>query len=319
MKNFYNYIFGFAVVFGIIPGTMVSCDQPEALASNPASKGRQLHKKVSVEQNGMPLIITYHLDSITSSEEAENIYLRSKDEQEIIFALNRIDPNRTIAGSALIIPDTVTADFLDYSPLPRTFEMLNKIPKVVLISRRVQAFGLYEEGRLLKWGPVSTGKEATPTPAGLFYGNYKARRKVSTVNASWIMPYYFNFMNFHGVGVHQYAMPGYPASHACVRLYMEDAKMIYDWADQWKLDSRGREILQNGTPFMVFGDYDFDKPVPWLSLAENHNSNFLTAGEMETLRSYVNSYFKDKRNFEIPVFPGEILSLPPQEGLETLR
>lgn len=299
---------------------LISCEQPKSLASNIASKISDLKQEVPLESQKMPVIISYHLDSISTSEEVDSFQNRfSEDAKKIIFALNRIDPDRIKAGSVMVIPDTITENFLDYSPFPQTFEMLEKIPKTVLISRRVQAFGLYEEGRLIRWGPVSSGKRSTPTPAGLNYGNYKAKRKISTVDESWIMPYYFNFMNYHGVGVHQYSMPGYPASHACVRLYREDAMVIYDWAQQWQLSPGGREILKNGTPFMVYGDYDFEKPVPWLGLVENYNSNYLTAEEMGILKDYVDLYFKDPKNFELPPSSEETLAIPPKEGLETLK
>lgn len=273
-----------------------------------------------IEKQELALLITYSLDSIKSAAEVDSFKTNfSENEQEFIYALNRMDAYRLNAGDKIIIPDTLTEDFLDYSPFPKHFEMLDSIPKTVLISRRVQGFALYEKGNLVRWGPVSSGKKSTPTPAGLFYGNYKARSKVSTVDESWILPYYFNFLNFDGIGVHQYAMPGYPASHACVRLKIEDAMAIYDWADQWKLDNRGREIIRNGTPFMVFGEYDFDGELPWLALAEEPHSNFLTSDEMKTLRDYVTAYKMDKRNFDPPAISEEQLTLPVKEGLETIK
>ena len=309
-----------ALFTGLCLIVLISCEQPKSLASNIASEKSDPQEEVPVESQKMPVILTYHLDSISNSEEIDSFRNKfSEDAQKIIFALNRIDPDRLKAGSVLVIPDTITANFLDYSPFPPIFEMLKPIPKTVLISRRVQAFGLYEEGRLIRWGPVSSGKQSTPTPAGLFYGNYKAKRKISTVDESWIMPYYFNFMNYHGVGVHQYSMPGYPASHACVRLYRDDAMMIYDWAQQWQLDRTGREVLRNGTPFMVYGDYVFDKPAPWLNLVENYNSNYLSAEEMKVLKAYVELYLKDTKNFKPPTSPDATLAIPPKEGLETIK
>jgi glucose-6-phosphate isomerase len=97
-------------------------------------------------------------------------------------------------------------------------------------------------------------------------------------------------MNFEGVGVHQYALPGYPASHACVRLYMDDAQYIYDWAKQWELNSNGRKVLRKGTPFMVFGTYDYENESPWLQLATDRLNNNLIDEEMDTLKDYVAKY-----------------------------
>ena len=264
------------------------------------------------------LLITYHLDSIADAAEVDSFQNRfTSEEQKYIFAINRLDPRRLNAGDRLVIPDTLTGNFLDYAPFPEELGLLDSIPKTVLISRRIQAFAIYEGGKLKRWGPVSSGKESTQTPAGLNYGNYKSKNKVSTVNKDWLMPYYFNFMNFEGVGTHEYSMPGYPASHACVRLRKEDAVYIYDWAEQWKLDDSGQKVLRNGTPFMVFGDYDFDADVPWLALVKDPKSNFLKDSEMQTLKKYVSEYYQDERNFAGKKAEGNALPPPPEDGLDT--
>jgi hypothetical protein len=208
----------------------------------------------------------------------------------VIYAINRIEANKVSIGKSIVIPDTLFNDIINYSPFPKNMELLKDIPKTVLISQRVQGFALYENGNLIKWGPLSSGKKSTPTPNGLHYGNYKAKRKISSVDEAWILPYYFKFMNFEGVGVHQYALPGYPASHACVRLYMDDAQYIYDWAKQWELNSNGRKVLRNGTPFMVFGAYDYENESPWLQLARDRLNNNLIDEEMDTLKDYVAKY-----------------------------
>ncbi|WP_261376627.1 L,D-transpeptidase [Gillisia sp. Hel_I_86] len=238
-----------------------------------------------------PLVINYKIDSLKTSVELDSFKNRySEAHLKVIYALNRIEARKVGKGKNLIVPDTLFEDIFNYSPFPKNLELICDIPKTVLISQRIQGFALYENGALVKWGPVSSGKQSTPTPNGLHYGNYKAKRKISTVNKEWILPYYFNFMNFEGVGVHQYALPGYPASHACVRLYMDDANYIYDWADQWELTSNGRDIIKKGTPFMVFGTYDYKSEVPWLQLAIDRLNNNLIDEEMNTLKDYVAKY-----------------------------
>lgn len=307
----------------LIFASTISCEHSEvAVRSHEGREEFPLRENLMppTQIQEIPLLMTYHLDSLENAAEVDSFKTRyTARQQEFIYALNRMDAYRLGAGDKIIIPDTLTTNFLDYSPFPLNFEMLNSIPKTVLVSRRVQGFALYENGKLIKWGPVSSGKKSTPTPAGLFYGNYKARSKISTVNNSWLMPYYFNFMNFEGVGVHQYSLPGYPASHACVRLRKADAAFIYNWARQWQLDPTGQVIMRNGTPFMVFGKYNFDKHVPWFDLAEAPNSNYLSAEEMETLRNYITEYKRDMRNFDLPLLHEEVLSAPPPKVLETIQ
>jgi len=240
--------------------------------------------------------IKYNVDSLKTKSNIDSLFNSySEDQLNTILALNRIEKNNLRSKKPIIIPECASDDFNTYSPFPENINFLQCIPKTVLISQRVQAFGLYENGELIKWGPVSTGKNSTKTPNGLNYGNYKAKRKISTVDESWVLPYYFNFMNFEGVGVHQYALPGYPASHGCVRLYMDDAKYIFDWANMW--DVEGSEIARNGTPFMVFGEYDYTSNKPWINLSQNMKANDLTQEEINTLEGYIQEYQEDPKNF----------------------
>jgi hypothetical protein len=244
------------------------------------------------------MIVCYRLDSLENTSQIDSFQNKyNQKEKKIIFALNRLDYGRLGVGSKLVIPDTLVKDFIKYSPFPENIEILDSIPKTLLIAQRIQGFALYEKGKLIRWGPVSSGKQTTPTPNGLHYANYKTKLKISTVDDAWKMPYYFNFMNFFGVGIHEYSLPGYPASHACVRLYKEDAQFIYDWAQQWKMDNSGRIIKENGTPFMVFGEYDYKNPYPWQKLANDETANDLNETEMKLLKQYVKQYEEDKRNY----------------------
>jgi len=128
-----------------------------------------------------------------------------------------------------------------------------------------QAFAAYEQGRLLRWGPVSSGRRAYPTPSGLFHLNWRSRGRHSSVNPQWYMEWYFNFDNVRGFALHSYTLPGYPASHACVRLLERDAIWIYEWGDGWTLGKRG-QVLERGTPLLIVGQYGFDAQPPWRSL-----------------------------------------------------
>ena len=126
------------------------------------------------------------------------------------------------------------------------------------------------------------GRKKDPTPTGLFYTNWKAEKTTSTFNDEWDLKWNFNIENKEGVGWHQYALPGYPASHSCLRLLEEDAKYLYTWADQWKVEGTDK-IITYGTPVVVFGSYNFDGPKPWLQLAGNPHALDISSATLQQL------------------------------------
>jgi hypothetical protein len=77
------------------------------------------------------------------------------------------------------------------------------------------------------------------------------------------MPLYFNFDNDRGLAFHQFALPGRPASHACVRLLERDARWLYSWGRGWILGSGGQNVVTPGTPVLIYGAYGFGDRPPW--------------------------------------------------------
>jgi len=198
-------------------------------------------------------------------------------ERQTVLKLNRIDLAHAKRRD-LIVPDSLLSE-LEYAPLPMQIRELAEVPKFIGVSRRVQAFGAYEYGRLVRWGPTSTGKASTPTDSGLFFTNWKSRTAISTDDPSWILDWYVNIIALKGVAFHQYDLPGKPASHGCVRLLEEDARWVYGWADQW-VPGRGSKVKVYGTPVLIFGDYAYGQPAPWLGLVTGDSSATVSADEM---------------------------------------
>jgi lipoprotein-anchoring transpeptidase ErfK/SrfK len=140
-------------------------------------------------------------------------------------------------------------------------------PKVIVVDQPAQIFGGYEYGRLVRWGPVSTGRKETPTPPGNFNLTWRSRSRRSTDNDQWLLEWYFNFINARGVSFHQFDLPGVAASHACVRLLKRDAMWLYDWGEQWVLSPDRKRVETTGTPVVVQGVVDFKNPTPWTTPA----------------------------------------------------
>jgi lipoprotein-anchoring transpeptidase ErfK/SrfK len=189
---------------------------------------------------------------------------------ELLEMINRRDREHLVRTEpvvpGLVVPDVWHDDPLAYSPFPPVWPSAEAHAKAIVVHQAMQAFAAYEYGRLVRWGPVSTGRKETPTPDGAFYLTWRARSRRSTDNEDWLLEWYFNFVNARGVSFHLFDLPGYPASHACVRLLLRDAQWLYGWGDQWKLDATGRVVTERGTPVVIHGRYGFGDPAPWLSL-----------------------------------------------------
>jgi len=203
-----------------------------------------------------------------------------EEKMAVLLKLNRLDEQHLRAGVTLLIPEQID-ELNTFSPFPRRLETAREIPKLILASLRVQAFGAYEYGSLVHWGPTSSGKKTTPTPAGLYHTNWKSKATRSSINEEWLLPWYFNLDNKRGISFHQYDLPGYPASHGCLRLLADDAAWIYGWADQWTLSADHRQIESLGTPVIVFGKYDYGKQAPWKHLVTDYGAASVTGSELE--------------------------------------
>jgi len=182
----------------------------------------------------------------------------------ILEKLNRADAKNLTKMGAIVVPDRWDFRELDYSPMPGASTWARTHGKALIVHQQAQAFGAYENGKLIHWGPVSSGAARRPTPSGCFHLNWKSKGRRSTVNKAWFLPWAFNFINKDGISFHQYELPGYPASHGCVRLLSRDAKWLYRWGDQWDLGPRGWRIEKQGTPVWVVGGYDYKQDAPWM-------------------------------------------------------
>ena len=215
---------------------------------------------------------------------------------QTIVALNRVDKSNFHTMDTLVIPDKFDDDFLAYSPFPYSLDEAKDIKKLAIFSYAIQAYGLYENGELIKWGPSSMGSEKNKTPEGLYFTNWKGEETVSTFDDEWVLRWNFNLDNEKGIAWHQYGLPGYPASHSCLRLLEEDAKWMFDWADEWILEDE-QNIKAKGTPVIVFGSYNFGGSKPWLQLSKNNHANDLTKEDINAvIKPYKAEIIKEQQN-----------------------
>ena len=220
-------------------------------------------------------------------------------ERYTILALNRLDAKNRRNADTLVIPAEIDSTLMSYSPFPIQLDVLSKVKKFVIFSYPIQAYGVYSNGNLVKWGPTSMGKKSAQTTRGLTFANWKKKLATSTVKSEWKLPYNFNIHNLGGIGWHEYDLPGYPASHSCLRLLRKDAIWLYSYADTWILNPGGATTKAKGTPVMVFGDYQWGGQKPWRKLLTDPNANNISVEEMEKLLGpLVEKMLKEQTNRE---------------------
>jgi L,D-transpeptidase catalytic domain len=185
----------------------------------------------------------------------------------LLEKLNRADVRHLDRLPLLVVPVAWDEDELTHSPLPLRYGPGAASPKLVVAYLPGQVFGAYELGVLVQWGPISSGRRTHRTRPGRFALNWRSAGRASTVDPEWFMRWYFNFDNTEGLAFHAYALPGYPASHGCIRLLERDARWLFDWGQGWTVDDSGIAVVEAGTPVLIVGEYHFDALPPWRSLS----------------------------------------------------
>lgn len=184
------------------------------------------------------------------------------------LALNRIDLKHTRVNDTIIVVDP-PAPLDSLSPFPATLPGAESLPKLLLVSNRVQAWAAYANGARVRWGACCTGRKAKPTPPGLYHTHWRQRSRHSTIDGSWFLEWYVNLDNFEGISFHLFELPGYPASHSCVRLSLADAKWIYAWCETWTLTPDKHHVERDGTPTLVLDRYAYGQRRPWRALPQD--------------------------------------------------
>jgi len=225
--------------------------------------------------------ITYsrvHVASRAMLDSIRRRFARSKPEHEadpfrVLVTMNRKEFGYIRVGDTLILPDSIVGDLRAYSVFPMKYRGAEKLPKLIIVSNRMQAYGCYENGRLVRFAACNTGTERKPTFPGRYALNWKERLRISSLNDNWKLPYTWNFHYHAGNAFHQFTMPGRPVSHSCIRQFMTDAKWLFDWGGAARLNSDGRVIEFTGTPVIIVDIFDFRRPRygPWIDLTSNRD------------------------------------------------
>lgn len=104
-------------------------------------------------------------------------------------------------------------------------------PVLVYVDLGRQIATVYRNGVRIAVSTISSGKPGHSTPTGVFTILEKNKEHYSSTYDNAPMPY-MQRLTWKGVAMHAGNLPGYPASHGCVRLPMEFAKKLFEVTDK---------------------------------------------------------------------------------------
>jgi len=99
-------------------------------------------------------------------------------------------------------------------------------PVLLIVNVATQRAILYRNGLPIAISTASTGRPGYRTPTGVFTVLQRHVEHYSNIYDNAPMPY-MQRLTWGGVALHAGNLPGYPASHGCIRLPHEFARLLY--------------------------------------------------------------------------------------------
>lgn len=177
----------------------------------------------------------YDCIKITSGQNWDNLF-PDPVQRDLVQRINRTY-NPLWSGKVLAVPKNLASvSLFDVAPFP--LKIVGENQKEIIVDQDKLAWGAYDaQGNLMKWGPISSGRDRCPdanrscrTLTGIFRvfskENEKCTSDVFPIGKGGAkMPY---CMFFHkGFALHGSTdIPGMRASHGCVRMFTQDAEWL---------------------------------------------------------------------------------------------
>ncbi len=109
-------------------------------------------------------------------------------------------------------------------------------PVVLTVALKTQRVKVFDADGLVAEAPISSGRVGNRTPRGVFSILQKKKVHYSNLYANAPMPN-MQRITWSGVAMHAGVLPGYPASHGCIRLPRSFSKQLY------KMTSLGGRVI----------------------------------------------------------------------------
>lgn len=101
-------------------------------------------------------------------------------------------------------------------------------PLLISVSIDQQRMRVYDANGIFAESPISTGMRGHATPMGVFSVIQKNKWHRSNIYSGAPMPY-MQRVTWSGIALHAGVVPGYPASHGCIRLPNAFAMKMWGW------------------------------------------------------------------------------------------
>lgn len=111
-------------------------------------------------------------------------------------------------------------------------------PVKIVISIPNQRLDVYRGTQVVASSPISSGRRGYETPQGVFSILQKNQRHFSNIYRGAPMPF-MQRITWSGIAMHAGSLPGYPASHGCIRLPYSFARKLF------KLTEMGGHVVVN--------------------------------------------------------------------------
>ena len=191
----------------------------------------------------------YHCVLTQLGETWESLFPDSS-QRDLVQRINRMNIE-LLPGMQVAVPNQLEQlNIYDIAPFPRFIGLIGE--KSIYVDQQKLAWAAYnEQGELIWWGPASGGSghcnTQTQGDCKTPSGSFRVVRKndetcISTVfpirangeSGGALMPYCMHF--WRGFALHgSEQVPGYAASHGCVRLFIQDAR----WLNEQFIDLPG--------------------------------------------------------------------------------
>ncbi len=218
------------------------------LLINAANAG--LYGKMLCKEEG------YHCQKVKRGQTWRSLF-KDPDQRNLVMRVNRMN-TQIYAGITLAVPNNLdTVNILDLAPFPKTIDAPNE--KLIVVDPAHEAWAAYESnGSIVRWGPISAGSDFCrdiDETCRTHDGEYRIyslgssdchSRKFPLPDGGAPMPYCMYFNNGQALHGEPNGLPGYNASHGCVRMYVTDAEwMRYNFVEgpNEANDFRGTKVL----------------------------------------------------------------------------